>query len=258
MFTFEIFAVFFIGLIFGSFANVCIVRLPKNKTIIIGRSNCQKCKKKIYWYDNIPLISFILLRGKCRQCNKKISINYFFVELITGIFFILIYLYTNNYFDFVLINLILILFLIIFFIDLKHFIIPDILNFSLIFLGLLKNFIPTKNLNFNYDIEQSIIGGVIGYLTIWIIIFLYKKLKNLDAMGLGDAKLMAAIGTFFGLKSIPLILFFSSITALLIVLPSLINKTRNLKAEIPFGPYLLISAVFYYFYGDKIYQILLI
>ena len=152
--------------------------------------------KKISWYDNIPLISFILLKGKCRQCNKKISINYFFVELITGIFFILIYLYTSNYFDFILINLILILFLIIFFIDLKHFIIPDILNFSLIFLGLLKNFIPTKNLNFNYDIEQSIIGGVIGYLTIWIIIFLYKKLKNLDAMGLGDAKLMAAIGTF--------------------------------------------------------------
>ena len=77
----------------------------------------------------------------------------------------------------------------------------EALNFSLIFLGLLKNFFPTKNLNFNYDIEQSIIGGVVGYLTIWIIIFLYKKLKNLDAMGFGDAKLMAAIGTFFGLKS---------------------------------------------------------
>ena len=204
------------------------------------------------------MISFILLGGKCRQCNKKISVNYFFVELISGIFFILIYLYTNNYFDFVLINLILFFFLIIFFIDLKHFIIPDILNFSLIFLGLLKNFIPIKNLNFNYDIEQSIIGGVVGYLTIWIIIFVYKKLKNLDAMGLGDAKLMAAIGTFFGLKSIPLILFLSSIIALLIVLPSLINKTRNLKAEIPFGPYILISAGFYYFYGDKIYEILLI
>ena len=230
----------------------------KIKQLFLEDQIVQNVKKKISWYDNIPLISFILLKGKCRQCNKKISINYFFVELITGIFFILIYLYTNNYFDFVLINLILILFLIIFFIDLKFFIIPDILNFSLIFLGLLKNFIPTKNLNFNYDIGQSIIGGVIGYLTIWIIIFLYKKLKNLDAMGLGDAKLMAAIGTFFGLKSIPLILFFSSIIALLIVLPSLINKTRNLKAEIPFGPYILISAVFYYFYGDKIYQILLI
>ena len=258
MLIFEIFTVFFIGLIFGSFANVCIARLPKDKTVIFGRSNCPTCKKKICWYDNIPLISFILLGGKCRQCNKKISVNYFFVELISGIFFILIYLYTNNYFEFFLINLILFLFLIIFFIDLKHFIIPDILNFSLIFLGLLKNFIPIKNLNFNYDIEQSIIGGVVGYLTIWIIIFVYKKLKNLDAMGLGDAKLMAAIGTFFGLKSIPLILFLSSIIALLIVLPSLINKTRKLKAEIPFGPYILISAGFYYFYGDKIYEILLI
>lgn len=258
MFIFEIFTVFFIGLIFGSFANVCIARLPKDRTIVFGRSNCPKCKKKISWYDNIPLMSFILLGGKCRQCNKQISINYFFVELITGIFFITTFLYTKNYSDFVLINLILFLFLIIFFIDLKHYIIPDILNFSLIFLGLLKNFTTSKNLNFNYDFEQSIIGGVVGYLTIWVIIFLYKKLKNLDAMGLGDAKLMAAIGTFFGLKSIPLILFLSSIIALLIVLPSLINKTRNLKAEIPFGPYILISAGFYYFYGDKIYDILLI
>ena len=110
MFTFEIFTVFFIGLIFGSFANVCIARLPKDKTVIFGRSNCPKCKNKISWFDNIPLISFILLKGKCRRCNKKISINYFFVELITGIFFITIFLYSSNYFDFVLINLILILF----------------------------------------------------------------------------------------------------------------------------------------------------
>lgn len=196
--------------------------------------------------------------GKCRKCKREISIKYFLVELISGISFIYLFLNYSNYFEIIFLQTLVIILLIIFFIDLKHFIIPDILNFSLIFLGLLKNFIPTKNLNFNYDIEQSIIGGVIGYLTIWIIIFLYKKLKNLDAMGFGDAKLMAAIGTFFGLKSIPLILFFSSITALLIVLPSLINKTRNLKAEIPFGPYILISAVFYYFYGDKIYQILFI
>ena len=93
LFTFQIFTVFLIGLIFGSFANVCITRLPKDKTIIFGRSNCPKCKKKISWYDNIPLISFILLKGKCRQCNKKISINYFFVELIIGIF-LLLFFYT--------------------------------------------------------------------------------------------------------------------------------------------------------------------
>ena len=257
MFTFEIFTVFIIGLIFGSFANVCIARLPKDKTIIFGRSNCPKCKKKISWYDNIPLISFILLKGKCRQCNKKISINYFFVELITGIFFILIYLYTNNYFDFVLINLILILFLIIFFIDLKHFIIPDILNFSLIFLGLLKNFFPTKNLNFNYDIEQSIIGGVVGYLTIWIIIFLYKKLKNLDAMGLGDAKLVSVIGFWFGWISIPFILIFSSLTALGFSLPSLIKKSKNLSTEIPFGPHLVVGCVLYVVFIDEIFKYLI-
>ena len=221
----------------------------KIKQLFLEDQIVQNVKKKLF-----GMIIFLSFHLFYLGVNAENVIKRF----LSGIFFITIFLYTNSYFDFVLINLILILFLIIFFIDLKHFIIPDLLNFSLIFLGLLKNFIPTKNLNFNYDIEQSIIGGVVGYLTIWIIIFLYKKLKNLDAMGLGDAKLMAAIGTFFGLKSIPLILFLSSIIALLIVLPSLVNKTRNLKAEIPFGPYILISAGFYYFYGDKIYEILFI
>ena len=250
--------VIILGALWGSFANVCIIRMPQGKGVVVGRSFCVKCNKKIQWFDNIPIISYLLLKFKCRNCKTKISFQYFLVESISLINFLVLYLIFGISLTTLLLIILSVVFLIIFFIDLKYLIIPDILNFSLIFLGLLKNFIPTKNLNFNYDIEQSIIGGIVGYLTIWIIIFLYKKLKNLDAMGLGDAKLMAAIGTFFGLKSIPLILFFSSITALLIVLPSLINKTRNLKAEIPFGPYILISAVFYYFYGDKIYQILLI
>jgi len=239
-------------LILGSFANVCIYRLPLNKQIVTGRSFCPKCKKKINWYDNIPLISFILLEGKCRKCKKEISIKYLLVELISGISFVFIFLDYNNYLEIAFLQVLVIIFLIIFFIDLKHFIIPDSLNFSLIILAISKNFIPNFESNFTYDLNQSIVGGILGYFVIWIIIFLYKKIKNLDAMGLGDAKLMAGIGLLFGWKSIPFVLFVSAIIGLISVIPSLINKTKNLRTEIPFGPYIIVSTIIYYFCGNLI------
>ena len=237
-------------MILGSFANVCIYRLPLNKQIIFGRSLCPNCKKKIIWYDNIPLISFILLGGKCRKCKKEISIKYLLVELVSGISFVFIFLNYNNYLEIVFLQVLVIIFLIIFFIDLKHFIIPDSVNFSLIILAIVKNFFSNFSSNFIYDINQSIVGGILGYFVIWIIIFLYKKIKNLDAMGLGDAKLMAGIGLLFGWKSIPFVLFVSAIIGLISVIPSLINRTKNLRTEIPFGPYILISAIIYYFTGN--------
>ena len=239
-------------MILGNFANVCIYRLPLNKQIVAGRSFCPKCKKKINWYDNIPLISFILLEGKCRKCKKEISIKYLLVELISGISFVFIFLNYNNYLEIAFLQVLVIIFLIIFFIDLKHFIIPDSLNFSLIILAISKNFIPNFESNFTYDLNQSIVGGILGYFVIWIIIFLYKKIKNLDAMGLGDAKLMAGIGLLFGWKSIPFVLFVSAIIGLISVIPSLINKTKNLRTEIPFGPYIIVSTIIYYFCGNLI------
>ena len=239
-------------MILGSFANVCIYRLPLNKQIVTGRSFCPKCKKKINWYDNIPLISFILLEGKCRKCKKEISIKYLLVELISGISFVFIFLNYNNYLEIAFLQVLVIIFLIIFFIDIKHFIIHDSLNFSLIILAISKNFIPNFESNFTYDLNQSIVGGILGYFVIWIIIFLYKKIKNLDAMGLGDAKLMAGIGLLFGWKSIPFVLFVSAIIGLISVIPSLINKTKNLRTEIPFGPYIIVSTIIYYFCGNLI------
>ena len=164
--------IFFLGLIFGSFANVCIYRLPLDKQIISGRSFCPSCNKKIDWFDNIPLISFILLVGKCRKCKKEISIKYFLVELISGISFVYLFLNYNNYFEVIFLQTLIIIFLIVFFIDLKHFIIPDLLNFTLMGLAILKNFIPNFQSNFTYDLNQSIVGGIIGYSIIWLIIYL--------------------------------------------------------------------------------------
>ena len=238
--------VLLLGLLWGSFANVCIVRLPKDKGVISGRSSCPKCKKKISWYDNIPLISYIYLGGKCRNCKKKISIQYLIVELLTALLFLIEYFYYGLTFTTVLLFILTLALIIIFFIDLKHFIIPDVITFPLMIIGFLKSFDPNLNEIFpNYI--NSLIGGLAGYLIIWSIIFLYKKIRNKEGMGLGDAKLLSAIGFWFGWACIPIVIFFSSIIALTSVLPSLLNKTRNLSAEIPFGPFLIIGSIIYYF-----------
>ena len=144
MIFFDSILVFFIGICLGSFANVCIYRLPKNKQVITGRSFCPKCKKIIKWFDNIPLISFLLLNGKCRKCHKPISLKYFIIELITGIGFLLIYLNFNNYPTIIFLSVLFLLYLIIFLIDLKHFIIPDGLNFGIMALAIVKNFFNNK------------------------------------------------------------------------------------------------------------------
>ncbi len=132
-------------------------------------------------------------------------------------------------------------------IDVKHYIIPDSLNFSLILIGIIKNFFPESTLNLNQDMFQSLIGGAGGYFLIWIIIFLYKKFKNVEAMGLGDAKLLSGLGFIFGLKSIFVILFVASILGLLYSIPKLLIGKNSLKTALPFGPFLIIGSIIYYF-----------
>ena len=244
-----IFVIVFGGL-WGSFANVCIYRFPNNEGIVSGRSFCPYCKTKINWYDNIPLISYLVLGGKCRNCKKKISIQYFIVETLSIILFTLIY----YKFGITLTTLYLIIlslsFLIIFFIDLKHFIIPNILTFSLMIIGFIKSFDPNLNSMFpNYI--NSLIGGIFGYGIIWLIIFIYKTIRKKEGMGLGDAKLFAAIGFWFGWVSIPFIIFLSSIIALLSVIPSLLKNSKSMSSQIPFGPFIILGCILYIFFSEQ-------
>ena len=258
MIFFYSFLIFSLGACLGSFANVCIYRLPKNKQIVSGRSFCPKCKKKINWYDNLPLISFFLLNGKCRNCNKVIPVRYLIVELLTGISFLLIYLNFKNLNTIIFLSILILILIIIFFIDLENFIIPDTLNFSIMGLALFKNFLPNFNTSLIHEINQSIIGGMVGYISIWLIIYLYKTFKKIDGMGLGDAKLMAGIGFLFGWQSIPFVLFVSSILGLIFVVPSLIKKQKNMRTEIPFGPFIILACLIYFAYGSLIYDLILV
>ena len=244
-------AFFVLGSIWGSFSNVCIYRIPNNKSVIINRSYCPKCKNKIGWFDNIPFLSFVLLKGKCRNCNKAIGLQYFIVELLSAVSFVIIYHFYGISITSLLLLILSIYFIIIFFIDLKHYIIPDVLTFPLMIIGFIKSFDPNLNTSVFPNYINSLCGGIFGYLIIWTIILFYKKVRNKEGMGLGDAKLLAAIGFWFGWLSIPFVLLISSLIALIYVTPSLIKKSKNLTSQIPFGPYIILGTILYLILQNK-------
>ncbi len=239
--------IFIFGLIFGSFANVCIYRLPKGKSIVKPGSYCPYCKKEILWYDNIPLLSYIILKGKCRNCGKKISPRYFIVELLTGILFFLIYKNFGLNSSFFIYSLFVLSLIIISFIDIETFLISDIIVIPGIFLGLIFSFffpniqlLEGKNLEgLFYSLEGLLLGG--GILLFFA--FLGKLAFKKDAMGGGDIKLLGMIGSFLGWKCVFLSLFFGSLIGTIISLSLIALKKKKVDEYIPFGPYLGIGAV---------------
>ena len=248
--------VIILGGLWGSFANVCIYRLPLSKGVVSGRSYCPKCKKQITWKDNIPIISYLLLSGKCRKCKKPISSQYALVEFLSILFFTIIYFLYGITLTTLLLMVLSLSFIIIFFIDLKHFIIPNEITFSMMALGFIKSFDPNLNSIFpNYI--NSLIGGLLGYGIIWSIIYFYKQVRKKEGMGLGDAKLFGVIGFWFGWLAIPFIIFLSSVIALLSVVPSLLKNSRTMSSQIPFGPYIIIGTLIYLFFENSFKSLLI-
>ena len=243
---------FILGCIWGSFSNVCIYRLPNDQSVVKGRSFCTFCKEKINWYDNIPLLSFIFLKGKCRCGKSKISLQYFIVELLSAISFVLIYYLYGISITTLLLIILTIFFIIIFFIDLKHYIIPNELTFPLMFIGFVKSFDPNLNQSLFPNYINSLIGGLFGYSIIWLIIFFYKNLRKKEGMGLGVAKLIAVVGFWFGWFSIPFTIFISSLVALIFSVPSLLKKTRDMSTQIPIGPFIIIGCLIYVYFANYI------
>ena len=245
-----------LGSLWGSFANVCVYRLPLKRGVVKGRSFCPKCKKKILWYENIPILSYFILGGKCSKCKKKISTQYLIVEAISIISFLIIYYLFGISLTTILLIILFLSFLIIFFIDLKHYIIPDVLTFPMMALGFFKSFDPNLSPIFpNYI--NSLLGGIIGYGIIWLLIIFYKKIRNKEGMGLGDAKLLAVIGFWFGWISIPFVIFLSSVIALIIVIPDLLKKSKKLTSQIPFGPYIIIATIIFIVFKDMFLRLFL-
>jgi leader peptidase (prepilin peptidase)/N-methyltransferase len=257
------------GLLVGSFLNVVIHRLPKmmahewhlnclelqgkaapdtdTYTLATPRSSCPICEHKISALENIPLISYIVLKGKCSHCKTPISLRYPIVEALTGILIGLVswkfgYSSTTLFawiFVFALIALT--------FIDFDTQLLPDDITLPLLWLGLLFNLS-----NGFTDIKSAVVGAAAGYLTLWITYWLFKLIRGKEGMGYGDFKLLAAIGAWFGWQILPAVILISSASAAIIGISLIIFKKRGREVPMPFGPFLAIAGIAALFAGQQL------
>ena len=244
----ELITVFFFGLIIGSFCNVIIYRLPLGKSVVFPNSYCPSCNKPIKWYDNIPLVSYLLLMGKCRFCKKRISIQYPLIELITGINFLLLWIFIENNYVLSGFFVFTVLLTAIFMIDFYHSIIPDELSFTLIAAGLL--FSPVNpylgDTAVLFRVIYSIAGAVTGMLFFLIVDKTGKKLLKKDVIGGGDIKLLAGIGAVLSFPGIFISVFIGSLLGTIFsVFCIYVIKTKKWGEYIPYGPFLILSIYIY-------------
>jgi leader peptidase (prepilin peptidase) / N-methyltransferase len=232
------------GMVVGSFLNVCICRLPKNESIVSPPSHCPVCSYQICWYDNIPLVSYLLLRGKCRGCGAHISFQYPLVELLNGVLTLLLFLRFGPTTAFAALFIFCSALVVITFIDIEHQIIPDEISLPGIIVGfVLSFFIP------GHTWLNSLLGILLGGGSLLLVAYSYQKLTGKDGMGGGDIKLLAMMGAFLGWKAVPFIIFASSLAGSLIGISIMLLQKKDSKLAIPFGPYLAFGAVLYIFCG---------
>lgn len=236
-----------LGAIVGSFLNVCILRLPKEESIITPGSHCPHCKNPIKFYDNIPLISYIVLKGRCRRCNGPISFQYPLIEGITAISSLLLFLRYGFSLSYLVYFSFLAALIVITVIDLYHQIIPDVISLPGIGVGLLTSLINPENTFIN-----SLIGMLLGGGSLFFVATLYQWLFKREGMGGGDVKLLAMIGAFLGWKAVILTILFSSFIGSIVGIIIMALKGKDFKYAIPFGPFLSLGATLSLFYGESL------
>lgn len=251
-FSFEIWAygtLFLFGTIFGSFANVVILRLPKGENIAFPASHCTSCGKNIKWYDNVPILSWFILRGKCRSCHAPFSFRYPLVELLMGLAFALSFYFIG--WNWYLLEVIIFLFglITVSFIDIDHFILPDVFTLSGIVIGLAGGL-----LNPERSFWDAVLGCFLGGGFLWAVAYFYFVFRKEEGMGGGDIKLLAWMGAVLGWKAVPFIIISASLVGTVGGAFAAIQSKKGIKTVIPFGPYLAFGAVLYLFGGDQIAQ----
>jgi len=236
-----------LGLISGSFINVCIYRIPLHKSIISPPSKCTNCGEKINFYDNIPLLSFFILLGKCRHCRHPVSWQYPVIETLTGLLSLALFIKYGLSYQYFIYFLFVASLIIITFIDLQHKIIPDVLSLPGIVVGLSASFFLA-----HISWLDSLIGIIAGGGCLFLIAFTYERITGREGMGGGDIKLLAMIGAWMGWRSLPLIVLISSVTGTVIGLIFLILAGKGLRFKIPFGPFLSFGTLLYFFFGHEL------
>lgn len=238
---------FLLGAVTGSFLNVCIYRLPLDQSVITPRSRCMACGAPVAWFDNLPIISWFLLQGRCRSCSSSYSIRYPLVELLTAILSLLLLLRFGLSLSYLIYFALVAALVVITFIDLDHQIIPDEISLPGIALGVLASFfLPEPGW------LSSLLGAVVGWGSLALVFYAYLWLTGREGMGGGDAKLLAMLGAFLGLKAVPFIIFSSSLVGTIAGLSIMVLQRKGRHLAIPFGPYLAFGALLYIFYGPQL------
>lgn len=246
--TLTLFVALIFGAIIGSFLNVVIHRLPTDKSsIVFPASHCPGCQHPLAWYENIPLISYLVLRGRCSHCHQLISLRYPVVELCMALLSAAIVhrfgltITAGGYFLFCAALLIII------WIDLQHQIIPDVISLPGIILGLIFSIVSPA-----LTWQDSLIGLLTGGGLLYALALFYYLWRKQEGMGGGDIKLLAMIGAFLGWQALPFVIFASSLTGSCVGIAVMIKEGKGAKMRIPFGPFLSLAALVYLFFSDQV------
>ena len=238
---------FAFGLVTGSFLNVCICRIPKNESVVFPPSHCPHCNYRIRWYDNIPLVSYLLLRGRCRGCGAHISLIYPLVEFLNGLLTLALFWCFGFSLSFAALFLFCCALMVITFIDMEHQIIPDGISLSGIVAGFLFSFFLPQ-----HTWLGSLLGILLGGGSLLLVASCYQWLTGKEGMGGGDIKLLAMMGAFLGWEAVLFIIFASSLVGSVVGVSMMLIQKKDSKLAIPFGPYLAFGAVLYIFYGGQL------
>jgi len=240
--------IFLLGLIVGSFLNCVIYRLEENKSFLKGRSYCPHCKHILNWQDLIPLLSFLFLKGRCRYCQKPISLQYPLVELVTGLLFVSFFIFHFSFFIFLIACFLIIIFVY----DLRHYIIPDKIIYPAILVSGIWYLVSSIFLGLytKYEILNTIYSAF-GAAAFFLLIVLISRGKW---MGVGDIKLAFLMGLVLSPPKILVALFLAFFIGAIIGVGLIISGKKTLKSEVPFGPFLVTGTFIALFFGEKIIQ----
>ncbi|MCK4390791.1 MAG: prepilin peptidase [Desulfobacterales bacterium] len=239
--------IFLFGLAVGSFLNVCIYRLPRSLSLIRPRSMCPDCQARIAFYDNVPVASYVWLRGRCRHCGTAISLRYPIIELVSGLFAVAVFARYGLSWQGLFLYALVAALLVITFIDIDHQIIPDVITFPGIGVGFLTSFVSG-----HVTYKESLFGIILGGGVLLLVALGYYLLTKREGMGGGDIKLLAMIGAFLGWKAVIFTIFVGSAVGTVVGVALALRKEEGRRLAIPFGPFLSLGALLYIFFGPQI------
>ncbi len=260
-----------LGLVIGSFLNVCILRIPLEVPITVPRSHCPHCKKLIRWYDNVPVLSYLILGGRCRRCKKKISARYPLIEAVTGLISVLLYLKFGLGVEWAIFFLFSAALLVLAFIDIDHRILPDVITLNGIWLGaiasvylaepspLVSRILRSAGLDVTNPRFIALVGSLLGVVAggglLWGVAAAYLRLRGIEGMGFGDVKMMAMVGALLGAPMALLTIMLGSLLGSVVGLTFMRLTGKSRDYELPFGTFLGIAGIVAVLYGEDLVRL---